>query len=151
MDLNLQDKVIIVTGGTRGIGGAISRSLSLEGAIPVFVGRNKEGGEVLERELNSKNQKGIYIEGDLNKEGSPKKSKKPKSRSTVSGPAFNGFRAGVQRFQGGRSTVSGSARVPGFPGRHQANRIERLKRTGCPRRSSGCLPIPGPGAGRQWR
>lgn len=69
MDLNLQDKVIIVTGGTRGIGGAISRSLSLEGAIPVFVGRNKEGGEILERELNSKNQKGIYIEGDLNKEG----------------------------------------------------------------------------------
>lgn len=73
MDLNLLEKVIIVTGGTRGIGGAISRSLSLEGAIPVFVGRNKEGGEILEKELNLKNQKGIYIEGDLNKEGECKR------------------------------------------------------------------------------
>ncbi|MFX7731708.1 short-chain dehydrogenase, partial [Acinetobacter baumannii] len=35
MDLNLQDKVVIVTGGASGIGGAISLQLAAEGAIPV--------------------------------------------------------------------------------------------------------------------
>ncbi len=37
MNLFLQDKVIIVTGGGSGIGAAISRLLSEEGAIPVIV------------------------------------------------------------------------------------------------------------------
>ncbi|MCA3857837.1 MAG: short-chain dehydrogenase, partial [Burkholderia sp.] len=35
MDLNLQDKVVIVTGGASGIGAAISMRLAGEGAIPV--------------------------------------------------------------------------------------------------------------------
>ena len=38
MDLQLQDKVFIVTGGGAGIGGAISLTLAEEGAIPVFLG-----------------------------------------------------------------------------------------------------------------
>lgn len=37
MDLKLQDKVIIVTGGMSGIGGGISRCLANEGAIPVIL------------------------------------------------------------------------------------------------------------------
>lgn len=41
MDLNLAGKVIIVTGGAKGIGRAIVESLSAEKAIPVIVGRNK--------------------------------------------------------------------------------------------------------------
>lgn len=41
MDLNLKDKVIIVTGGSKGIGLAISKILSAEGAIPYIIGRNK--------------------------------------------------------------------------------------------------------------
>ncbi|MUH37646.1 SDR family oxidoreductase [Zobellia amurskyensis] len=41
MDLNLKDKVIIVTGGSKGIGLAISQVLSKEGAIPYIIGRNK--------------------------------------------------------------------------------------------------------------
>lgn len=40
MDLQLRDKVVIVTGGARGIGEGISRALAAEGAIPVIVGRN---------------------------------------------------------------------------------------------------------------
>ena len=42
MDLNLKDKVIIVTGGSKGIGWGITKSLAKEGAIPYIVGR-KEG------------------------------------------------------------------------------------------------------------
>ena len=39
MDLNLKNKVFIVTGGAKGIGEAICLELSKEGAIPVIVGR----------------------------------------------------------------------------------------------------------------
>jgi len=41
MELNLKDKIIIVTGGSKGIGFGISKLLANEGAIPVIVGRNK--------------------------------------------------------------------------------------------------------------
>ncbi len=41
MDLQLQDKVIIVTGGAKGIGEGIVRVLAQEGAVPVIVGRNE--------------------------------------------------------------------------------------------------------------
>lgn len=39
MDLQLEGKVVIVTGGGAGIGGAISESLAAEGAVPVIVAR----------------------------------------------------------------------------------------------------------------
>lgn len=41
MDLGLKDKVIIVTGGAKGIGEGISRVLAAEGATVVIVGRNE--------------------------------------------------------------------------------------------------------------
>ena len=41
MDLKLKDKVIIVSGGAKGIGAGIVKVLSGEGAIPVIIGRNK--------------------------------------------------------------------------------------------------------------
>jgi L-fucose dehydrogenase len=41
MDLQLKDKVIIVTGGAKGIGEGIVRVLASEGAIPVIVGHNE--------------------------------------------------------------------------------------------------------------
>ena len=36
MDLQLKDKVIIITGGAKGIGAAISKILATENAIPVM-------------------------------------------------------------------------------------------------------------------
>jgi L-fucose dehydrogenase len=41
MDLGLQGKVIIVTGGAKGIGEGIVKLLAAEGAIPVVVGRDE--------------------------------------------------------------------------------------------------------------
>jgi L-fucose dehydrogenase len=40
MDLQINDKVIIVTGGAKGIGEGIVKLLAAEGAVPVIVGRN---------------------------------------------------------------------------------------------------------------
>lgn len=41
MDLQLSNKVIIVTGGAKGIGAGIVKLLAAESAIPVIVGRNE--------------------------------------------------------------------------------------------------------------
>ncbi|MGB8817803.1 MAG: SDR family oxidoreductase [Rhizobiaceae bacterium] len=49
MDLGLQGKVIIVTGGAAGIGGAISETLAQEGAIPVIFARSQPTPEFLAR------------------------------------------------------------------------------------------------------
>lgn len=40
MNLELENKVVIITGGAKGIGEAITRAFAMEGAIPVMLGRN---------------------------------------------------------------------------------------------------------------
>lgn len=42
MDLQLKGKIIIVTGGAKGIGEGITRALAGEGAIPVIIGRDEK-------------------------------------------------------------------------------------------------------------
>lgn len=42
MNLNLREKVIIVTGGAKGIGEGVAARLALEEAYPVIIGRNEE-------------------------------------------------------------------------------------------------------------
>jgi L-fucose dehydrogenase len=51
MDLQLKDKVVIVTGGAKGIGAAIVRECAAEGAVPVIVGRDGDVAEELQGEL----------------------------------------------------------------------------------------------------
>jgi L-fucose dehydrogenase len=53
MDLQLKDKVIVVTGGAKGIGAAIVRACCAEGAIPVIVDRDTEAGNALQSELRN--------------------------------------------------------------------------------------------------
>lgn len=50
MDLGLKDKIVIVTGGAKGIGAGIVKSLSEEGAFPIIVGRNENDNlEILQQ------------------------------------------------------------------------------------------------------
>ncbi len=57
MDLQLKDKVVIVTGGAKGIGAAIVHACAAEGAIPIIVGRDGEAGKQLQEELQ--NSRGV--------------------------------------------------------------------------------------------
>jgi NAD(P)-dependent dehydrogenase (short-subunit alcohol dehydrogenase family) len=50
MDRQLKDKVVIVTGGAKGIGTAIVHVCAAEGAIPVIVDRDVAAGEKLQKD-----------------------------------------------------------------------------------------------------
>ena len=56
MNLNLKDKVIIVTGGAKGIGEGITRVLAAEGAFPVILGRNEQDNNKLLKEIGTGGQ-----------------------------------------------------------------------------------------------
>ena len=62
MDLNLSGKVIIVTGGAKGIGRAVVESLSAEKAIPVIVGRKESDNKKV---LKSLNGEGFQVVAEL--------------------------------------------------------------------------------------
>ena len=53
MNLNLKDKVIIVTGGAKGIGAGITKALAAEGAIPVVVGRDANDNDAIIKEVGT--------------------------------------------------------------------------------------------------
>jgi L-fucose dehydrogenase len=51
VDLQLKAKVVLITGGAKGIGEAITRGCAREGAIPVFLDKDAEAGKRLQTEL----------------------------------------------------------------------------------------------------
>jgi L-fucose dehydrogenase len=53
VDLQLENKVVLVTGGAKGIGGAIVRAAAAEAAIPVIVDRDAEAGKTLHAEVRT--------------------------------------------------------------------------------------------------
>lgn len=65
MDLNLDNKVFIVSGGSKGIGAAITRAIAAEGGIPVMATRSGEETVALARELQSAGRESFYVIGDL--------------------------------------------------------------------------------------
>jgi len=65
MELQLESKVIVITGGAKGIGAAIARASAQEGAIPAVVDRDPEAGRKIERELTSGGVHGQWIEAEL--------------------------------------------------------------------------------------
>ncbi len=67
MNLQLKDKIIIVTGGAKGIGNGIVKVLAEEGAVPVIVGHNKEDNEKAVAEIEGRNAKAFAVFAELTK------------------------------------------------------------------------------------
>jgi L-fucose dehydrogenase len=65
MNLNLKNKVMIVTGGSSGIGESIVREAAQEGAIPVIVNRSRDRGEKLQNELRESGHQCLFVQADL--------------------------------------------------------------------------------------
>lgn len=67
MNLKLKDKVIIVTGGSKGIGKGITETLVNEGAIPFIISRNEENTVKLVNEIIAKGAQVSYALAELTK------------------------------------------------------------------------------------
>jgi L-fucose dehydrogenase len=65
MQLNLNGKVIIVSGGAKGIGEGIVKSLAAEGAIPVIIGRNENDNKDTVHAVESTGGKAFQVVAEL--------------------------------------------------------------------------------------
>src|SRR6056297_3015701 len=65
MDLQLNDKVALVTGGSKGIGLGIVRELIANGAKVANVNRSTEEGQHLEQDYADEGKECFFIQGDL--------------------------------------------------------------------------------------
>ena len=65
MDLEIKGKVILITGGAKGIGAAISRACAAEQAIPVIVDKDHSAGEKLRNELMNTGKAVEFLSADL--------------------------------------------------------------------------------------
>ncbi|HEU0226805.1 MAG TPA: SDR family oxidoreductase [Arachidicoccus soli] len=65
MDLQLKDKVVIVTGGAKGIGGGIAEVLAAEGSIVVIVGRNEKDNDKKVGEIAAKGGRASMVVAEL--------------------------------------------------------------------------------------
>jgi L-fucose dehydrogenase len=65
MDLGLTNKVIVVTGGAKGIGAGIVKILASEGAIPVIVGRSETDNLLVVSEIEAAGGKAYQVVAEL--------------------------------------------------------------------------------------
>ncbi len=65
MDLCMKDKVILVSGGAKGIGEGIVLQLAKEGAIPIILGRNSKDNQIVIDKVNLLGGKAHEIAAEL--------------------------------------------------------------------------------------
>ena len=70
--MNIKDKVILVTGGTSGIGEACTRHFASLGAKVVTTSNQQDRGDALEEELRKVGQEVRFIHADVSVEESVK-------------------------------------------------------------------------------
>jgi len=61
----LEDKVIVISGGTKGIGEGIARVCADEGAFVILGGRSREEGEKLAANIRSEGKKAVFFRADI--------------------------------------------------------------------------------------
>lgn len=65
MNLDLQNKVVLVSGGAKGIGEGIVRALATEGAIPVVIGRNQSDNDQVVSSIESSGGRAFAVTAEL--------------------------------------------------------------------------------------
>ncbi|HEU5403175.1 MAG TPA: SDR family oxidoreductase [Terriglobales bacterium] len=65
MNLQLDNKVILITGGAKGIGAEIARTVCEEGATAVIADKDSDAGVKIESELMHVKQKAKFLQADL--------------------------------------------------------------------------------------
>lgn len=73
MDLQLNDKVIMVTGGAKGIGEGICKVLAAEGAIPVIIGRGEKDNLLVVDSIKAAGGRAFQVVAELSKPEACKK------------------------------------------------------------------------------
>ncbi|MFI1506931.1 SDR family oxidoreductase [Streptomyces sp. NPDC020597] len=61
----LDDKVVLVNGGSQGVGAAVARAAVAEGALVAVTGRRREPGEALVAELTAAGGEAVFVQADL--------------------------------------------------------------------------------------
>ena len=65
MEIRLDNKVLTVTGGTKGLGRAIAIAASQAGARVVVSGRDQQAGTQIVQEITSNGGQALFVAGDL--------------------------------------------------------------------------------------